>query len=261
MAAPADWRGNFRGTSSLSSTLGVSLTQDDLDRRRQEAIDSRNRAEEEKRQLRLEVERRREESVRKKLEEEQREAQLKIEREREEASSKAEAERRRQSNLVVIEQKFHKAEEDRLRLLQLERKRESALMRLERSKIETDSELRAKREAILKKRQEAEIVRLHNERDFKRKQAEEEERKQQLIADIARRREERQTLVEQRRTNPLYIAHEREFKELLAVQGQSTKVPARLAAPIPCFHSSHSVLTCASGPHKNRSIESRQNGS
>ena len=175
----------FHGTSALSSTLGVSLTQNDLDRRRQEAIDARNRAEEEKRQLRLEVERRREESVRKKLEDEQREAQLKIEREREEAAAKAEAERRRQSNLVVIEQKFHKAEEDRLRLLQLERKREAALMRLERSKIETESELRAKREAILKKRQEAEIVRLHNEREFKKKQAEEEERKQQLIKDYA----------------------------------------------------------------------------
>jgi hypothetical protein len=237
MSAPADWRGNFRGTSSLSSTLGVSLTQDDLDRRRQEAINARNQAEEDKRLLRLEVERRREESVRKKLEEEQREAQMKIEREREEAAAKVEAERRRQSNLVVIEHKFHKAEEDRLRLLQLERKREMALTKLERSKIETDLELRAKREAILKKRQEAEIVRLHNEREFKRKLSEEEERKQQLMADIARRREERQTLVEQRRTNPLYIAHEREFKELLAVQGQSTKVPAD-----PCYPPS--LLVC-----------------
>ena len=117
-------------------------------------------------------------------------------------------------------------------------------MRLERSKIETESELRAKREAILKKRQEAEIVRLHNERDFKRKHAEEEERKQQLMADIARRREERQTLVEQRRTNPLYIAHEREFKELLAVQSQSTKVLS-----LPFCARVHMNHNSSAGPH------------
>jgi hypothetical protein len=74
------------------------------------------------------------------------------------------------------------------------------------------------------------------------------------MADIARRREERQTLVEQRRTNPLYIAHEREFKELLAVQSQSTKVRSRFLTHFAVVFTSN--LIRLSGPHQARSIVS-----